>query len=126
MTIDYGNKHHQKAMTLAAGHFLSEVPDTWEELHALLQALDEAQNEDYPTLPDNYTPWEAVEDYRPEEVYDFIENLAMDFLIFGESNAKLNPHCFLPREIIALGNAIERGDPQDIADKWLGIKPLLS
>jgi hypothetical protein len=69
------NEIYNKAVKLAASHFLSSFP---KEASAddIFDALDSDK------LPEGYVLWEKIED--AEEVSDLIQNLANDFISFAE------------------------------------------
>lgn len=82
MKLDYTDPHHLRALRIAAGHFLCEVPENDLDLVRLIHTLDNLDDED--TLPDSYTPCEMVENHCPADVADLIVTLALDMLTFAE------------------------------------------
>jgi hypothetical protein len=131
------NPRHIRALHLAAGHFLSELPETDRELLDLLHALESTEEGD--VIPSNYTPCEFMEGQPADYVAELIQELAMDIVEFAEGgelcapsivilpgshgekdmgNAHLAAAPDLLAALQAIGGAIEDGDPQEIADQW--------
>ena len=83
------NPRHIRALHLAAGHFLSELPETDRELLDLLHALESTGEGD--VLPSNYTPCEFME-YQPADyVGELIQELARDIVEFAEGGELCAP-----------------------------------
>jgi hypothetical protein len=132
------NPRHIRALHLAAGHFLSELPETDRELLDLLHALESTEEGD--VIPSNYTPCEFMEGQPADYVAELIQELAMDIVEFAEGGELCAPSIVIPPErhgekdmgnahfiaavpailatLQAVGLAIEGGDPQEIADQW--------
>ena len=71
-----------RALRLAAGHFLSELPATDTELVDLIHALESTEEGEIP--PSNYTPCEFIEYYPADYVAELIQDLARDIVEFAE------------------------------------------
>jgi len=70
---------HDKAVHLAASHFLSKLPE-----NAKANEIFDALNSD--ELPEGYLLWDKFQDV--EELSDLIQNLADDFVWFAKESAK--------------------------------------
>jgi len=73
------NEIYDKAVHLAATHFLSKLPE-----NAKANEIFDALNAD--ELPEGYLLWDKFQDVS--ELSDLIQNLADDFIFFAKENAK--------------------------------------
>ncbi len=110
------NELKQMALRAALAGILSDVPSDLEGDSEFMQWYEDTTGE--VDRPEDMTVWEPFEN---ESDYKLREHIASDV---DNMTWNFKQALYLMADPVhELGMAIENGDPQEIANKWLAIKP---